>query len=509
MTRATLLTAAAAAALLGCSSAPVVTTPAPTPAPQPTPQPASAEPAAQPAPAAPQIDTAPPTLGAPKPVQLPPVVERTLPNGLRLVVVEHHELPLVDVALVVRSGSERDPRNRLGVAGLTAAMLMEGAGRRNALQIVDQEAFLGVDIRTSSGWDASRVTMHAPTAQLDSALALFADVALRPTFPARELERLRKERLTTLLQMRDRPTAIADQAFNHLVFGEEHPYGRPLMGTETTVSAIRRADVEAFYRTHFRPNNATLIVVGDVTPDDVERRVGALFGGWARGTVPPATFTEAPRAAATTLYVIDKPGAPQSSLRIGGVGVPRSTDDYFALMVANTILGGSFTSRLMQNLRETHGYTYGARSGFAMRQVAGPFTASAEVTGAKTDSSVIEFMKELRRIRDTVPAAELEKAKQYLQLQLPGQFETTDDIAGQLVPLTIYGLPLDYYNTYAQRLAQVTQADVQRVMERYVRPEQLVVVVVGDRQSIEKGLAGTGIGRVEVRDITGRKLPTP
>jgi len=281
------------------------------------------------------------------------------------------------------------------------------------------------------------------------------------------------------------------------------------MGTETTVSALRRADIQAFYRTHYRPNNATLIVVGDVTPDDVERRARQLFGSWARGTVPPATFTEAPRAAATTLYVIDKPGAPQSSLRIGGVGVPRSTDDYFALMVANTILGGSFTSRLMQNLRETHGYTYGARSNFAMRQTAGPFTASAEVTAAKTDSSVIEFMKELRRIRDTVPTSELEKAKRYLQLQLPGQFETTSDIAFQLVPLTIYGLPLDYYNTYAQRLAQVTQADVQRVMERYVRPEQMVVVVVGDRASIERSLAATGIGRVEIRDITGRKLPTP
>ncbi|MFL5581590.1 MAG: M16 family metallopeptidase [Gemmatimonadaceae bacterium] len=507
MSRAILCAAALSLAAAGCSSPRVVTTPPPTPAP--AAQTAQPAPATAAAPATYPGDSVPPALGAPKPLQLPPVVERTLPNGLRILVVEHHELPLADVALVVRSGAERDPRNRLGVSGLTAAMLQEGAGKRNALQIADQEAYLGVDLRTSSGWDASRITMHAPTAQLDSALALFADVALRPTFPARELERLRKERLTTLLQMRDRPTAIADQAFNYLVFGEEHPYGRPQLGTETSVAGLKRADVEAFYRTHYRPNNATLIVVGDVSPDDVERRARALFGAWTRGEVPPPTFADAPRPAATTLYVIDKPGAPQSSLRIGGVGVPRSTDDYFALMVANTILGGSFTSRLMQNLRETHGYTYGARSGFSMRQVAGPFTASAEVTGGKTDSSVIEFMRELRRIRDTIPTAELEKAKQYLQLQLPGQFETTGDIAAQLVPLTIYGLPLDYYNTYAQRLSQVTQADVQRVMERYVRPEQMVVVVVGDRSSIEKGLAATGVGRVEVRDITGRKLPTP
>lgn len=504
-----------AGVIAACSSTPVVTTPAPTTSPAAAAQPVA--PAATTTPVAPAArnvapfpgDSIPPTLGAPKALTLPPVVERVLPNGLRIVVVEHHELPLADVALVVRSGAERDPRDRLGVASLTAALLTEGAGRRSSLQIADQEAYLGIDIRASSGWDASRVTMHTPTAQLDSAMALFADVALRPTFPARELGRLRRERLTTLLQLRDRPTAIADQAFAHLVFGEAHPYGRPPLGTETTVSALRRADVTAFYRTHYRPNNATLVVVGDVTPDDVERRARALFGAWRRGTVPTPAFAAPPRAASTTLYVIDKPGAPQSSMRIGGVGVPRSTDDYFALMVANTILGGSFTSRLMQNLRESKGYTYGARSSFGMRQVAGPFTASAEVTGTKTDSSLIEFMKELRNIREAVPAPEIEKAKRYLQLQLPGQFETTGDIAGQIVPITLYGLPLDYYDTYAQRIAQVTAADVQRVMREYLRPEQMVVVVVGDRASIERTLSATGIGRVEARDIAGRRLRTP
>jgi len=458
---------------------------------------------------APLIDTAPPRLGAPAALQLPPVQTRELPNGLRLAVVEHHELPVADFVLVVRSGSERDPASHSGLATLVADMLTEGAGRRSSLQISDQAAFLGVDLGAASGWDATRVVLHTPTAQLDSALALFADVALRPTFPQRELTRLRKERLTELLQERDRAPEIADRAFSQLVFGAKHPYGHALVGTEATVSAITRADVERFYRANFRPNNATLIVVGDVTMDDVERRARQLFGAWARGAVPAPTFSEPPRAATTTIYLIDKPGAPQSSVRIGGVGVPRGTDDYFALVVANTILGGSFTSRLNQNLRETKGYTYGARSQFDMRQAAGPFRASAEVTGTRTDSSLIEFMKELRAIRDTVPASELEKTKRYLQLQLPGRLETTTDIAAQLVPLTTYGLPLDFYNSYAQRIEQVTQADVQRVMDRYVNPDRSVVVIVGDRKSIESGLSALKFGPVEVRDVSGQRLPIP
>jgi predicted Zn-dependent peptidase len=345
------------------------------------------------------------------------------------------------------------------------------------------------------------VSLHTPTAQLDSALALFADVALRPSFPASELERLRKERLTSLLQLRDRAPAIADRAFASTVFGAGHAYGRPLTGTEASTRGLTRADLERLYRTYVRPNNSTLIVVGDVTPADVERRVQALFGGWARGAVPTPAYGRAAAVGTTAVYLIDKPGAAQSSFRIGTVGVARSTEDYFPLLVMNTILGGSFTSRLNQNLRETHGYTYGAGSGFAMRREAGPFQASAEVVTAKTDSALVEFMKELRAIRDTVLAAELEKAKRYLQLQLPGDFETTADIAGQLVPLVAYGLPLDYYNSYVQNIERVTQADVQRVAQRYVDPAKLAVVVVGDRKTIEPGLRALGVGPITVREL--------
>jgi zinc protease len=454
--------------------------------------------------------TKPPTLSPPPRLVLPPITMRELPNGLRLMVVEHHELPVVDFTLIVRSGHEADARERAGLASLTAALLDEGTPTRSALQIADQQAFLGVRLNTSAGWDASTVSLHTPTAQLDSALALFADVVLNPAFPQAEVERLRAERLTLLTQLKDRPTAIADQAYAAIVFGSDHPYGQPTLGTEASVKEVTRSHLRGYYEDHYRPNNATLIVVGDVRPADIGQRLGALLGRWQRRNLPQAVFTKAPArdasARRTTIYLIDKPGAAQSSVRIGAIGVARSTPDYFPLLVMNTVLGVPFTSRLNQNLRETHGYTYGARSRFDMRRDAGPFTASAEIVTAKTDSALIEFMKELRAIRDTVPQAELLKAKRYLQLQLPSLFETTGDIAFQLTPLAVHGLSLDFYNNYVEQIELVTQADVQRVARKYINPDRVSIVVVGDRKQIEGGIGKLGIGEVLLRDMYGRPI---
>ncbi len=446
---------------------------------------------------------APPALGAPAALKTPPVVTRELPNGLRLVVVEQHELPLADFILLVRSGGEMDPAATPGVASLTASLLDEGTTTRDALAVADQQGYLGVRLGAAAGWDASTVSLHAPVAQLDSALALFADVVLRPTFPEQEFTRVRAERVTELIQLKDRPRAIADRAFAQILYGDAHPYGRPLTGTEASVQRITRDEVARFYRTFYRPNNATMIVVGDVRPDDVERRVRALFGGWERAEVPAASYPAPPAPRGATVYLIDKSRAPQSSVRIGLVGVPRATPDYFPIQVMNTVLGGSFTSRLNQNLRETRGYTYGASSGFALRRAAGPFLAGAEVTGTKTDSALVEFMKELTAIRDTVPAEELSKAKRYLQLGLPADLESSGQIAAQMVPIVLHGLPLNFFDTYVQRVEGVTQADVQRVARTYVDPSRVAVVVVGDRASIEAGLRAVNVGPVEIRDISG------
>ena len=448
----------------------------------------------------------PPTLGPPPKVSLPPVVTRQLPNGLKLMIVEQHELPLADFVLVLGGGGTRDPMNKGGVADLTSSMLIEGTTSRSALEIADQIAFLGIGLGAGSSWDASTVNLHTPTSQLDSALALFADVVLHPAFRTEDFDRVKKNRLTSLVQLKDRPTAIADQAYASILYGASHPYGHNLLGTEASVSGMAVADLQSFYASSFAPNNATLIVVGDVTPAQVEQKISKLFASWPKGNVTPFTFTDAPKAGATTVYLIDKPGAAQSSFRIGSVGVPRSTKDYFALSVMNTILGGTFTRRLMQNLRETHGYTYGARSRFDMRQSAGPFTASAEVVAAKTDSALVEFMKELNAIRDTVPTVELNKAKRFMQLSMPGDFETTQQIANQLIPVVLYGLPLDYYNSYVANIDKVTQADVQRVARQYINPANLAVVIVGDRKTIEAGIKAVNTGPISIRDFFGQPI---
>jgi len=448
----------------------------------------------------------PPELGPPPRVSLPPITTRQLPNGLELMIVEQHELPLADFVLLVGSGSTADPASKPGIANLLSGMLREGTTTRKSLEIADQIAFLGIRLSPTSSWESSTLSLHTPTAQLDSALALFADVALHPSFPANEFERVRKTQLTELLQLRDQGAAIASIAFPAIIYGSAHPYGAPAQGTEASVKALTTGDLQSYYQANFRPNNATLIVVGDVTPGQVEQKINALFGSWQRADIPQINYSEPPKSGTTTIYLIDKPGAAQSSFRIGAVGVPRSTQDYFALTVMNTILGGSFSSRLNQNLRETRGFTYGAGSRFDMRRAAGPFLASAEIVTAKSDSALLEFMKELNGIRQPIPPAELSRAKRYLQLQLPGNFETTQQIAAALVPVALYGLPLDYYNNYVQNIEGVSQADVARVAQQYINPGSLAVVIVGDRKTIEAGLKATNLGPIAIRDISGQPI---
>jgi predicted Zn-dependent peptidase len=496
----TVFAALVVAAPLACAPRPA--TP-PTPEPSPAPTPAATLPPATPA----AVDiTKPPELGPPPALDLPPIVTRKLDNGLSLMIVEQHDLPVADFIMLVRTGGEADPSRLGGLASLTADMLDEGTTTRNALQIADQTAFLGTDLSTSSGWDRSVISLHTTTAQMDSALALFGDVVLHPAFPKADLVRVRKARLTSLLQLEDYAPAIADRVFDRVVFGDRNPYGHPLTGTRETVTRIARSDIARFYSTYYRPNNATLIVVGDVQPDDVERRARALFGRWEQREIPATRYGPVPPERSRTIYLVDKPAAAQSSFRIGGVGVARSTPDYFAGEVMNTILGGSFTSRLNQNLRETHGFTYGAFSSFAMRREPGPFTAEAEIVAAKTDSALLQFLAELKSIRDTVPETELTRAKQLLQLQLPGDFETTRSIASRLVPVAIYDLPLDFYNQYVGRIGAISQSDVLRVARQQIAPDSLDIVIVGDSKLVEPGLKALGIAPIERLTLEGAPL---
>ncbi len=454
--------------------------------------------------------TKPPTLGAAKRLVLPAMKERTLANGLRLVIVERHDLPVADVALIIGAGSDVEASGKGGLATLTANLLDEGANGRASLDIAEQQAFLGAQLSTSANFDRATISLHTPVAVLDSAMTLMADVTLRPSLVAKEFTRLRDERMTSLLQEKDRGPAMADRAFAALLFGDAHPYGRSTAGTQEETEALTRDDVAAFYAAWYKPNNSALIVVGDVTVDRATALAQRLFGGWAKAPLPARAVVTTPVAATSTrIVVVDKPAAAQSSFRIGGVGINRSSPDFYPLQVMNTVLGGAFTSRLNNNLRETKGYSYGASSGFATRRSVGPWTAGSEIVSAKSDSALLEFIKELKTIRETVPAEELGKAKRFLTLGYADRFESTSDVAGGIAAVATLGIPLSELGAYQAKVDAVTAADVRRVAARYINPSALTIVIAGDRASLVPALGALRVAPVEVRDMYGRPVPTP
>ena len=443
-----------------------------------------------------------PALGPTPQLTLPAIQKRTLSNGLGVWILETHKVPLVQVNLLVQAGSGDDPAGKFGAASLTAAMLDEGAGARSALQIADAVEFLGADLSTSSSFDASAVRLNVPSARLSTALPIMADVALRPTFPQAELDRLRLERLTALLQARDDAAQVAPMAFARVVYGAAHRYGTSAMGTPATLKAFTTADLRSFHTAMYQPAAATLVVVGDVRADTVLPLLEKHFGGWKAGAAPArASLPAAPQLAQPQVAIVDMPGAEQSQVRIGWIGVPRSTPDYFTLQVLNTILGGSFTSRLNQNLREKNQYTYGASSRFDMRLAAGPFFAGAGIQTDKTTDALREFFKELNAIGKPVGAEELTKAKNYVALGFPSEFETIQDLASHVEEMIVYKLPDDYFTRYVANIQAVTAEAVQKAAATYIQPGRFAVVIAGDRKAIEAGVRGLELGPVRVLTV--------
>ena len=434
--------------------------------------------------------TRPPEPGPPPPLNLPTIQKRQLSNGLRVWMVELHEVPVAQVNLVVLSGSADDPAGKFGIASMTAAMLEEGAGSRSALEIADAVDFLGADLSAASSIDSSAGRLHVPVARLADALPIMADVALRPTFPGDELERLRKQRLTSLLQARDDPATIAALAFSRVLYGPTHRYGTATSGTADTIKSLTAADLHAFYQATFRPNNSALLVVGDVAADKMTSLLESSFGPWKpqSSELPPAKLPPVQEPAKREVYLVDKPDAAQSQIRIGWIGVPRSTPDYFPIQVLNTILGGSFSSRLNMNLREKHGYAYGAGSNFDMRASAGPFSASAGVQTDKTAEALKEFFIELDAIQKPIPADELARAKNYIALRFPEAFETTGDISRRLEDMLVYRLPEDYFEKTLVKMAHTDAAACQRLVHETLDPSKVVLVVVGNAAKIQKDL---------------------
>jgi zinc protease len=444
----------------------------------------------------------PPPLGPAPELNLPPIQKRALSNGLPVWIVEQREVPLVQVNLVVLAGSGDDPAGKFGIGSLTAAMLDEGAGGKSALQIADDVEFLGAALSTTSSFDASGVRLNVPRARLQDALPIMADVALRPTFPEEELERLRQERLTALLQAKDDPASVGPLAFSRIVYGNTHRYGTAALGTETTLKGFTTTDLRAFHAATYQPDTAALVVAGDVTADAVMPLLETHFGGWrSAAAATRAAVPVAPQPKESQIHIVDMPGAEQSVIRIGWVGVARATPDYFPLQVLNTVLGGSFTSRLNQNLREKNGYAYGASSGFDMRRSAGPFSARANVQTDKTAEALREFFNELNAIATPIPAEELEKAKNFIALAFPSRFETIGDLSAQVEDLIVYQLPDTYFEQYVVNIRAVGAGAVQQAAATYIRPERFAIVVVGDRNVIEPGIRALNLAPVRVLTV--------
>jgi predicted Zn-dependent peptidase len=444
----------------------------------------------------------PPALAPPPTLDLPTIQKRMLSNGLPLWIIESHEVPVVQVNLVVEVGSGDDPADTFGLASLTAAMLDEGAGTRSALEIADAIEFVGASLTTNSSFDASAIRLNVPVERLGDALPIMADVALRPTFPEDELNRLRQERITALIQARDEPESIAPLAFARLLYGAMHRYGIGATGTERTLKAMTTRDLKAFHGSYYQPANSALVVVGDIRPDAATAQLEKQFGTWKGATaVKRVAVPTAPQRPGGEIVIVDKPGAEQSQIRIGWIGVARNTPDYFVLQVLNTILGGSFTSRLNQNLREKNGYAYGAGSRFDMRLAAGPFFAAAGVQTDKTAEALREFFNELNGITKPVPEDEMTKARNYIVLGFPSEFETSGDLSARIEELLVYKLPDSYFEQYVPRIRAVTSADVQKAAAKYIQPPRFTVVVVGDRKAIEAGIRGLNLGPVRVVSV--------
>jgi predicted Zn-dependent peptidase len=445
----------------------------------------------------------PPAAGQAPTLRLPAIQKRQLANGVPVWLVEVHDVPVAQISLVVLGGSADDPAGQYGIASLTASMLTEGAGSRNALDLADAVDFLGASLTSSAGMDATTIRLQVPVARLADALPIMSDVALRPTFPPQELERVRQQRLVSLLQARDDPASVAGLAFSRVLYGASHRFGVAAMGTAATLKAFTPENLRTFYNVTYRPERAALLVTGDVTLDRVHPLLESAFGSW-RATGPAAprvTLSTPPPPAARTVYLVDKPGAPQSQIRIGRVGVPRSTPDFFPLQVMNTVLGGSFTSRLNLNLREKRGYSYGAASVFDMRVAPGPFYATAGVQTDKTSESLTEFFNELNGILQPIPGDELTRGKNYVALRFPSGFETSGDLARRLEDALVYNLGDDYFAKYIPAIQAVTAADVQRVARTYIQPDRVAVVVVGDRKVIEPGIKALNLGPITIMSV--------
>jgi zinc protease len=429
-----------------------------------------------------------------RPFPFPAIEKSTLPNGMRVWTVHHTQMPLVAFTLLVRRGASSDPHGKEGLAAVTADMLDEGSGNRSAIEMHEALARLGAQFDIDIGSDATVASVTVLSRFSQRALELLSDIVVRPAIREHDFARVRQLRLHRLTQLRDMPSTVADRAFLKLLYGA-HPYGHSPIGSEGALASMDVDDVRAFHLRAIRPSAATLIAVGDCEHNAIVRLGAEAFADWA-GTGEHETGTEEPLPRAAAINVVPRPRAPQSELRIGQVTVGRDTPDYHPLVVANTILGGQFVSRINLNLREDKGLTYGARTAFEFRRLPGPFVLQVSVQTSGTARAIGESIGEIAGIRGPRPVTpdELALGIAALTRGYARSFETGEQIGRAAMQLALYNLPDDYYEQFVPRIERVTSDDVSRVMERHLDPGRLTTLVVGDLDVIGEELGRLGFG---------------
>ena len=455
--------------------------------------------------------TVPPTPGPAPAIRVPTWTRTTLANGAELVVTEKHDLPLVAVSINFVGGAYNfEPADKLGVAPFTAQMLSEGTTSKTADQLSEAQQMLGTQISTGVIGEGGSIGFTALKDKFEPALALVADMLVNSTFPAPALDRIRGRTLVQLQQAKDQPNAIASNVFAKVVYGTTHPYGRVM--NETTVQAITRDDIVAFHAAYYRPGRAVISVTGDVQPAAVKAAVEKALAGWpAGGSRPSWQYAAAPSPQVTTIYLVDKPNAAQSVFAIGLPGPARDTPDFYVIQVMNNLLGGLFQSRLNHNIREVKGYSYGVSSNFAFGRGPGAFRAGGGIVTAKTDSALIEFMKEFRGVAGDVPFTddEITQGKESLIQSLPRRFSSVNGIGSSVSSIFTQDLPHSFYQDYPANINAVTRDDLVRVARKYVDLRHLNIVIVGDRAVVEPLLQATGIAPIVRLDLEGRPVPIP
>ncbi len=456
----------------------------------------------------PERETPPPP-GPLRPFSVPQIRETRLPNGLRVVVAERRSLPIVHARIIVNAGAVHEPAEKSGLATLAGTLLIEGgAGGMNSAELAQRIDALAAQVVSSASYSLANVNVTALSGVFGDAMGLAATSVRSPMFDEREFGRVRSQFLTGYEQSMASAEGVANRVFSQAMFRPEAPYSRSPSGTATTLNAITRDDVVSWHARMFAPANTTILYVGDISFDDAVELTTRQFGDWstpAPAVTLPANPLQTPGS--TRVILVDRPGSVQSSIYVGVPGIATVDDDFFRMTVLNRILGGGFTSRINTNLRERRGFTYGAGTALSALQNAGTLYATSSVRTNATDSALVEVMNEYQRIIvEPVPAAEYEAAVNNIVASFPASVQSVQELANRLQTLLIYDMPLDYYNTYRERLSAVTAAEVQAIAAQRLVPGAVTMVVVGDLAAIEAPIRARNFGNVEVWSREGTKL---